>query len=200
MKRWFIGLIVLLLVAGLPARTLAQYNASGDVDRSPASSDSLSPVAVSMFDPIQWPGRSNSVSGVRFNFIYAEHKNLTGLDLGLLLPVNRLTRDMTGLQFGLFNGVDRQAGGVQLGVINYVGGDATGIQWGAANLTMRKVTGLQMGVYNKARSVSGAQLGLLNITDSLYGLQVGLGNLKNESHETFPASGPPFFPVFNWSF
>lgn len=161
---------------------------------------SSTPVGISLFDPIQWPDRSQSITGVRFNFIYANNRNLTGLDLGLLVPFNKLQGDLSGVQFGLYNGVKGAGGGIQFGALNHVRGDFTGIQFGVGNLNQGLTKGVQFGVYNQSKSMSGLQLGLLNVTDSLNGVQIGIANFKSEIRSTFPSSGPNFFPIFNWSF
>lgn len=202
MKKCLIVTFVMVFATLFALPVSAQYGntRTTTMDRGQTQSTYSSPVAFSLFDPVQWPGRANSVTGVRFNVFYAEHRNLTGIDLGLFLPINRVSRDMTGVQWGIYNGVDRHGGGIQFGAINYVGQDFTGLQYGIGNISYGKVKGVQLGLYNQASAVSGLQFGALNVTDSLYGVQLGLGNLKNEPNESFPASGLPFFPVFNWSF
>jgi len=166
----------------------------------PAMGQSSSPVGFSLFDPVQWPARSNSITGVRFNVIYANHRDLTGLDLGLLFPVNQVNGNLSGIQFGVYNGVRRHGGGIQLSGFNYVQREFTGVQSGLGNLNGGHTNGVQFGFYNQARSFGGVQLGIINVTNGLDGLQIGIANFKSEPRESAPASGPAFFPIVNWSF
>jgi len=156
------------------------------------------PGAVSLFDPIQFPSSSKSITGVRANFIYGNHRSLTGFDFGLV--ANQLQGDLTGIQFGLYNGVRGNAVGVQLGVLNHIGRDAAAYQFGAVNLVDRHNKGAQLGVYNQARFIKGVQFGVINIARSLDGIQMGAINFNFTSDSSFPTTGPVFFPVFNWSF
>ena len=156
------------------------------------------PGAVSLFDPIQFPSSSKSISGVRANFIYGNHRDLTGIDFGLV--ANQLQGDLKGVQFGLYNGVRGNAGGVQLGALNHIGRDAVAYQFGAINFVDRHNRGAQLGVYNQALSIKGVQFGVINVARSLDGVQIGALNFNFTSRSSFPTTGPAFLPVFNWSF
>jgi hypothetical protein len=144
------------------------------------------PVGFSLVHPVQTPDANRSIRGVRFNVIYGVNRNLTGLDIGLLFPINTITNDLNGIQLGLYN---------------RVGGRGKGLQWGAVNFVENDFTGLQTGFYNQAGSVHGTQLGLVNITDRLSGLQIGLANIKGQRGSGWPRQVPhEFFPIVNWTF
>lgn len=159
-----------------------------------------SPVGVSLFNPVQFPDQSRSISALRLNFIYAVNQDLSGLDFGLLLPINVLNGDLNGVQLGLYNGVDGNGSGIQWSTFNHSGESFSGWQMGAVNFSSGHTTGLQTGIMNSSDSMGGLQLGLINHTKDLYGVQVGLANI-NSSPGRFPGSMPvEFFPFFNWSF
>lgn len=165
------------------------------------SAERTKPVGVALFNPVQWPDEHKSIKGVRLNAIYAKNRNLTGLDLGLLLPVNHLTGTMKGVQLGLYNQVDGNAKGVQWGLVNQTRGSFKGFQFSWVNLNHGSFQGLQLGLYNEAPDLTGSQLGLFNRTENLQGLQVGLINMKGHRGGPLPNSVPAkTFPIVNWSF
>lgn len=131
-----------------------------------------SPVSLNLFDNVQLPGdNSSSIKGVRFNVFYGVNQNVTGVDFGLLIPLNIVKGDMTGAQWGLYNQVDGNLKGVQFAVVNN-SGNVTGVQWG-----------------------------LVNLAESLKGLQIGLVNINKAGTPIPKSfSDPYFFPIVNWSF
>lgn len=130
------------------------------------------PFGASLFHPVQYPDRSVSIEGIRVNAFYAVNRNVTGLDLGLVVPVNVVERDFQG---------------GQLGAVNLVRGRAKGMQWG---------------LVNRAKTVEGLQLGFINMTGDLYGLQIGLANFKGSTRGQHLPDALPlrFSPLVNWRF
>lgn len=170
MKRVAFTFICFVLVVSLAGVTQA---------RSP------SPIGFSVFKPIQYPSPTQSVRGIRFNLIYGLNRNLTGLDVGLLLPINVVSNRLNGIQLGLYNRAGR----------------GQGIQWGILNSVQDDFEGLQMGLYNRSRYMTGVQFGLVNISHHLSGLQVGLANIKGQPGSGWPREVPHrFFPIVNWTF
>ena len=123
-----------------------------------------------LFSPIGYPDNQN-VKGFRFNFIYGDHENVRGLDLGFvnkantfqgvqmtLMGVNIVTEEMRGLQVAPVGFNYAKKGDYQLGIsVNIV--EEAKIQ---ATLLV-----------NWAKSVE-AQLGILNVATDDVGLQFGL--------------------------
>jgi len=139
--------------------------------RAQAPGEDAKPFAFALFDPLQFPPRDASIRGVRLNAFYAVHRDLTGVDLGLIVPVN------------------------------VVRGDFNGVQLGAVNLDHRRAQGLQVGLFNRAETMEGLQFGLVNMTRRLHGVQIGLVNIKQETTKPFPEAIPsPVMPFVNWSF
>lgn len=113
------------------------------------------------------------VSGVQFDFIYANTKNdFVGVQWAWILAV---TPEFKGWQAAILSMAD-QFVGLQSGFVNYNKHDFTGVQWGAANIT-DSFTGVQFGFVNYAKSANGLQFGFINYTDNLYGIQLGLANI-----------------------
>jgi len=90
------------------------------------------PYQLSLISPMQTSPTTNSIKGIRFNFI------------------SGINKDVSGLDFGLFN-------------------IAEGHQ-----------TGLQIGIYNSSFKTSGLQIGFINKTEYLNGLQIGILNFHGE--------------------
>jgi hypothetical protein len=159
----------------------------------------LSPLGVSIVPPVEFPAQDFTITGARISAIWGDHKNVYGLDLGLV--GNMTDGEMVGVGVsGVFNynkgvttGVFLQAAGlgnfnvnkamiygVQLaGLVNSNKAESrvVGLQLAAVNLAnYTDIRGVQAGVYNTARDVVGFQIGLINKCDSLHGLQIGLIN------------------------
>lgn len=147
------------------------------VTLSSAISAQSKPINVALFNPIQVFPESNSIEGLRINFIYGKNVAMTGLDWGLVNHVG--TGEFKGIQWGFINICD---------------GNATGWQSGLLNLDNRDVKGFQWGWFNKGNHVNGFQLGLVNMAESMYGLQIGLVNFIKTGGQF------PVFPIINWSF
>jgi hypothetical protein len=204
MQRFRVALILLAFIAlSAPSTTLAKAY----------------PIGLSLFDPVQIPHRSNSITGARFTVLYGRHHNLHGADVGgLVLPIsiNHLSGEMRGAQFGLANWVDGDMYGAQLGTVNRAGGNATGFQgglvnisgeanrflaqWGFVNLSHGSHHGFQVGFINHSAHITGAQVGILNHARRLDGLQVGLLNIRQQPRMNMPDASPTVFPIVTWSF
>ncbi len=190
--RYFCKIVLCLLVVTLLTGALHQPNVAEAGE---------SAIGLAVFNPVQYPDESFSIRGLRANAVYAVNEDLTGVDLGLILPFNFLRGDMTGVQLGLYNEVGNKTTGLQWGMVNNTKGDVSGIQLGLVNISDGYQKGLQYGFYNQADHISGLQLGFINRTRSLHGLQIGLINMKEEVGPGMPDSIPmKVFPVVNWTF
>ena len=134
-----------------------------------------SPIKLSLWGPIAWPAQdvaikgldlgigstTNDMTGLQFNFIYSEAKNLTGVQLGLVNQVD----NGEGLQWGALNIATGHFSGVELGLVNWTG-SVTGAQLGWVNYT-DKLNGFQLGLVNYAGSIGeGLQIGLVNFAQN----------------------------------
>jgi hypothetical protein len=159
----------------------------------------VSPLAVGIVNPIQFPPDDFGVTGARFSVLWGQHRDLYGVDFGVLGNITDQTFSGIGLS-GLFNITHgtttaiflQGAGltnintgktyiyGVQLALgVNYNSAESavSGLQLSLANLSDHtKIYGVQAGIYNKAQDVYGLQIGLVNIAQSLHGIQIGLLN------------------------
>jgi hypothetical protein len=169
--------------------------------------------SLSFLPSLEYPKSERSVA-TRISLIYGRHKDVLGLDLGLV--GNTSNRLFMGFAVsGIFNangGTAVVLGGQIAGITNvnsgntYVFGlqlaggvnvnEGQGIVVGAqvaafANISPQlKILGVQAGIYNRADSVFGFQIGLVNVANSLHGIQVGLLNINR--------AGPiEYFPVVN---
>ncbi len=169
----------------------------------------LSPISVSVVPPIQIPPAKFSITGVRASLLWGHHRDLYGVDLGLL--GNITDQDFIGLGVsGIFNltyGTTRILGlqlagitninknkvsgfGLQLGGlanINTASSSFSGLQvsLGTNYSPFTTIYGIQAGIYNVANVVYGFQIGLVNITQSLYGIQIGLANFHHKGLFSF---------------
>ena len=162
----------------------------------PVSADEVTPLAVGIFPGIlSPPGVEQSVMGLRVSPLVGIHRNVHGLDVGL---VNIALGNEGALQVGIFNYQQKrmsilglQAGGlinwnagnvsgagVQLAGFlnkNTKGGHFLGVQsalWNQAPHT--NLYGVVLGFFNQNGYVRGFQLGVINTVDNLGGLQAGL--------------------------
>ena len=163
----------------------------------------VSPLGISIVDPLQFPPSDFDIMGVRASVIYGKNRDVTGIDLGLI--GNITTGKFSGAAVsGLFNSTKGQttilglqlAGlaninsekvsvyGIQAAILsNYNSAESSvvGLQVSLANISpSTTINGFQVGIYNKAREVRGLQIGLINMTQSLSGIQIGLLNFYQE--------------------
>lgn len=163
----------------------------------------MSPLSVGVVPPVQFPPGDFSVTGLRTSLFYGQHRDMYGLDIGVLgniteqrfvglgvsglFNITRGQASILGLQFAGVTNVATQkmnVVGVQMaGLVNSLSAESSvnGLQVAilanlAAHTTIR---GIQLGLYNRARTVHGVQLGLVNVTDSLRGIQIGLVNFHH---------------------
>jgi hypothetical protein len=176
----------------------------------------LSPLGVAIIPPVQFPPGDFSITGARISLLWGQHRDVYGVDLGLLgniteqdfvgvgvsglFNITKGTTYVTGLQaagFGNFNNQKTNVYGLQLAAImNYNKAESSvyGVQLAAANIADHTdIYGFQMGVYNSAKAVYGVQFGLVNMTNNLHGVQIGLVN--------FNSAGPfKVSPILNVGF
>jgi hypothetical protein len=174
----------------------------------------FTPLAIDIAPPIQFPPSDFSITGVRLSALWGNHRNVYGLDLGLLGNVTQLentsvavsglfnitggTTNAMGLQVaGLFNynAMKTRVIGIQAAaIVNINSGESTvgGLEIALVNLAEHtKIYGLQAGLFNKAQDVYGFQIGVINMTNALHGIQIGLLNFNYTG--TFSVS--PFLNV-----
>jgi hypothetical protein len=176
----------------------------------------VSPLSISVVPPLQFPPKDFSVTGARASVLWGQHRDLYGVDLGLVGNITEQT--FTGVAIsGLFNytkgtttALGTQLAGlaninknktrvlglqVALGAnINYAESSVIGVQLALANLSQHtKIYGVQIGAYNKAKAVYGLQVGIVNSASNLHGLQIGLLNIHEQG--IFKYS-----PVLNFGF
>ncbi|HMN67979.1 MAG TPA: hypothetical protein PKC28_05520 [Bdellovibrionales bacterium] len=170
---------------------------------TPAAHAAFSPLGIGVVPPVQFPPEDFSITGARVSLLYGQHRDMYGLDVGVLGNITE--QNFVGL--AVAGGMNWNKGyttilGLQLaGVANYgqekttvVGVQAalalnvlkaessvTGLQLALANIAGHtSIYGLQVGIYNKALNVYGLQLGLVNVAQSLHGIQIGLINFHTQ--------------------
>ena len=177
----------------------------------------LSPVSIAIVPPLQFPPGDFSVTGARASILWGNHRDMYGLDLGLIGNVTQ--QDFVGVGLsGIFNitrGTTSAIGLQVAGLINYNANKTSvyGLQLGGllnvneatatvvgiqaallANLAEHTtVYGVQIGLYNRAIAVYGLQIGLINVVDNLHGVQIGLLNFNHKG--TFAVA-----PILNVGF
>lgn len=163
----------------------------------------ISPLAVDIIAPVQFPPSDFSVTGLRLSAIYGDHRAMYGFDFGGIGNITEL--DFAGLAVsGIFNytkGNTTVVGIQAAGIINMNLQKTTviGVQVAAVNSNEAESTvggfeigpianigphttidGFQIGLYNKAYEINGFQIGLINSTTMLHGLQIGLINFNDK--------------------
>jgi hypothetical protein len=151
---------------------------------------------------VQFPPSDFGVTGVRTSLLWGNHRDVYGLDFGLIGNVTQ--QDFVGVGLsGIFNmtrGTTRAIGiqgagitninlnktyvyGVQLSaLLNYNEAESvlSGLQLSLVNVSkFMNIWGVQAGIYNQAQEVYGLQIGLVNVAKNLHGLQVGLINFNH---------------------
>lgn len=176
----------------------------------------LSPLAISILPPLEFPPASFDVVGARVSLLWGEQREVYGLDFGALGNItnndfggiavaggfnyNRGSTTALGLQFaGIANVNVNKAtvvGAQVAGVLNknVAESSVVGLQFALVNdCPYTTIWGFQTGLYNSARTVNGFQIGLINTADSVHGIQIGLANFN---HTGFFA----FSPIINIGF
>ena len=162
---------------------------------------SLTPLQVSLWNPVQLFSQDSSVYGLRLDLPYGNNKNVYGLDIGLFNQISEHgggiqagidnsfmssslswtpDQSFSGIRVGICNG-GRNFKGFQLGLVNFYfpnedenekGGDFSGIAIGGINIAWL-TTGLQFGAGNSADIMDGVQLGQINaVRKKLTGVQI----------------------------
>jgi hypothetical protein len=163
----------------------------------------ISPLSINLVPPLQFPPDDFSVTGVRASILWGQHRDMYGIDFGLIGNITDQTHTGIGVS-GIFNYTkgNTTALGLQLAGLtnintskakiyglqvalglNLNSGESTLVGFGiaAANITpFTDVYGVQLGVYNKAREVYGFQVGLVNSATNLHGIQIGLLNFNDK--------------------
>ncbi len=162
-----------------------------------------SPVALGLAPPIQFPLREFSVTGVRLSGLWGRHRDVYGLDFGILgnvtdqsftgiavsglFNVTKGTTHAIGLQAAGLTNINTKSAyiyGLQIAALlnNNIGSSVVnGFQIALVNKSDHTVIrGAQIGLYNKAQSVYGLQIGIVNDCENLHGLQIGLANFHHK--------------------
>ncbi|MEG0069738.1 MAG: hypothetical protein RSA57_00625 [Cetobacterium sp.] len=140
---------------------------------------------------------NQNVEGLDINIIANKKQNFKGLSIGSFY--DRTEGNFVGAKLGwfflpiTFNSVGGNMTGVQFGLVNMVEKDTKGVQVGGANFT-GTATGAQLGFFNKADRIKGLQFGFVNMAENLQGLQIGLVNMADNS-EIFEV-----LPILNFNF
>jgi hypothetical protein len=163
----------------------------------------VSPLSVGIFPPVQFPPSDFGVTGVRASLLWGNHRDMYGLDFGLLGNVTQQDFVGVGLSgvFNLTRGTTRAIGlqaagitnmnfnktyiyGVQVAaLLNYNEAESvvSGLQLSLVNISkFTNIYGVQFGLYNQAQDVYGLQIGVVNIAKNLHGLQIGLINFNSQ--------------------
>lgn len=162
----------------------------------------VSPLAVSIAPPLQFPSDEFSITGARLSLLWGHHRDVYGLDFGALGNVTDQTFTGIGIS-GLFNltyGATTIVALQAAGVINmntqktniYGLQIAGAANWNTAQSSVvgmqiallinhspnTAIYGAQVGLYNRAQDVYGLQIGLVNFAKNLHGIQIGLVNFN----------------------
>ena len=163
----------------------------------------VSPVAIDIIPPVQFPPADFSVTGLRASALWGDQRNMYGLDFGLLGNITQqdfvgvgvsgifnLTHGTTtavGLQFAGVANVNTSKTsvyGLQAALLsnyNTAESKVVGLQFSLANISQfTDIYGVQAGIYNRAKDVYGVQFGLVNVAENLHGLQIGLVNFNHK--------------------
>ena len=163
----------------------------------------ITPLSLSVFPPLQFPPDDFTITGLRVSLLWGKHRDIYGLDLGVI--GNITTQRFVGI--GLAGGANWTKGettilGLQLAGLANINQEKTnvyglqaalganvntaasrvlGFQLAITNIgTFTDIIGFQIGVYNVAKEVYGMQIGVVNVAESLHGLQIGLMNVHHK--------------------
>lgn len=192
---------ILLTGATVVFSAASLLNLNLSMDEANAAS-AVSPLAVAIVPPVQFPSDEFSITGLRVSALWGHHRDLYGVDLGVLGNITDQTFTGIGLSglanmtHGMTTIIALQAAG--LANVNTQKTDVYGVQVSGGinwNSAQSKVVGLQLailsnlspnttvygaqiGIYNRAQEVYGFQIGLVNFTKNLHGIQIGLINFN----------------------
>jgi hypothetical protein len=167
-----------------------------------SASAAVSPLSINLVPPVEFPPSDYAITGARLSILWGHHRNMYGLDLGVL--GNITDQDFTGIGIsGIFNNTRGTTTiiGLQLAGVTNINTNKThvyglqaalgmndnsaeskivGVELAAINWSpFTTVDGLQLGIYNRARVVYGLQIGLVNSCENLHGVQIGLVNFNH---------------------
>ena len=164
--------------------------------------------AAALVPSVQTPDADADVALMRTSLVCGRHKNVYGLDFGVIGNITDAEMVGCGIAFvfnwsgnsrsafqfaGVLNRSDRDFTGMQAAlVVNDVERGFIGLQAALANLT-DGLSGMQFGGFNKVCAGSGFQLGVINVAEQFVGVQIGVLNLNLDS----PV---PLAPIFNCYF
>lgn len=161
----------------------------------------VTPVSLAIAPPVQFPSDEYSITGVRLSVLWGHHRDIYGIDLGVLgnmtdqdfygIGVSGIfnkttgTTFITGLQLAGITNINTnktRVVGIQAALganVNTASSSVAGLQVSLANLSSHTdIYGFQVGLYNDAQAVYGFQIGLVNKTANLHGVQIGLINFN----------------------
>ncbi len=182
-------IVLLAVLAAAPADLLV-----------PSAQAAVTPLAISIFPPVQFPPNDFTIAGARVSALWGKHRNIYGVDVGVLGNITEQGFRGIGVS-GLFNLTQgsttivllQAAGianmnhnstsivGLQVAPVNSNTAETSilGVQAGAANLSHHtKMMGFQVGLYNRAHTAYGFQIGVVNVAEALRGIQIGLLNFN----------------------
>lgn len=163
----------------------------------------ISPIAIDIVPPIQFPPSDFTVTGLRVGIV-GEHRNMYGIDLAAIGNITDLsfaglavsgifnntrgTTDIVGLQLaGITNINTGKTNVVGLQVAGAINANKTTSSVVGLNVAVlgnlspnTSVYGIQVGLYNQAIDIYGFQIGLINNVTNLHGLQLGLINFNEK--------------------
>jgi len=167
------------------------------------SKAAVTPLSVGVAPPVQFPPSDFTVTGLRLSGLWGHHRDLYGLDFGLLGNITdqsfvglgasglfnytKGTTTILGLQLAGLTNINTgktNVYGLQVALglnSNTAASSLAGVQLAAVNLSpFMDIYGLQAGIYNSAKDVYGFQIGLVNVADNLHGIQIGLINFHKK--------------------
>jgi hypothetical protein len=167
---------------------------------APVAHAAGTPLAVSIFPPLQFPPNDFTIAGARVSALWGSHRNVFGFDVGVLgniteqglvgvsasglVNMNRGQTTVVLLQAAGIANINHGSTGIyglQVALVNSNTAETTllGVQAAVANLSHHtKSMGLQVGVYNRAHTAYGFQVGVVNVAEQLRGIQIGLLNFN----------------------
>lgn len=139
--------------------------------------EKIRPLQVSIWSPVQLVSASNSIAGLRFNLVYTDNKDVSGISLGAGWA--RTGGGMKGIELGAVNWTDGLTYGFKSGFLNYTGRRSVGLDLAAINIIKGEMTGFQAGIANyNYDALHGWELGFVNyINGRFIGIQNGFLNI-----------------------
>jgi hypothetical protein len=149
------------------------------------------PIQIALFTPVQIVPENQSVTVLRFNFLYSVNRSVQYVDLGFVNVTSGGASQ--GVQWAAVSINKGSFTGWQASAIAVTQGPFLGLQSGWFT-SARQGEGVQWGLVNTAQSWNGLQFGLVNYTQRLHGVQIGLINIIQQG------GALPVLPIVNWSF